>query len=250
MGTYARYVYVKGQVSSSITADSLLILFRQTFAHQPNRFFVRSLIITEHRTQLFHSDRSGAQYTELFNIHEHPHTFVRLVLGLCAVDEQFLGLDDSLHWTTGRGGKRSRGTLKTVDADDQAVEHDLILTEAPFHRSSILGRGTVCWPVIERASGRRLLVKDYWLSEGRIPEFELLKEVKGLKGVGQMVAYEEGGGQTNDFRGNTESFVSKKFYNRKAIRIIPEVYGKSIDKFTSAEEFLGALRDAIAGESI
>ncbi|RXW17055.1 hypothetical protein EST38_g8802 [Candolleomyces aberdarensis] len=219
---------------------------RQTFAHQPNRFFVRSLIITEHRAQLFHFDRSGAQYTELFDIHEHPHTFVRLVLGLCAVDEQLLGLDDSLHWTTGRGGKRTSGTLKTVDGDNQATEHDLILSEPPLHRSSIQGRGTVCWPVMERVSGRRLLVKDYWMSEGRIPEFELLKEVKCLKGVSQMVAYEEGRGQTKFFRGDIGSINSKKFHNRKAIRIILEVYGKSIDKFSSAEEFLGAFRDAIA----
>jgi hypothetical protein len=62
--------------------------------------------------------------------------------------------------------------------------------EEIFFRSSIRGRGTVCWPV-----------KDYWMSEGRVPEFEFLEKAKGFPGVCQIVSYEEGRGETKDFRG-------------------------------------------------
>lgn len=160
------------------------------------------------------------------------------------------GFDDSLHWTTGRGGARTGGTLKTVDGDNNVVQYELVLREPPFNRSSIQGRGTVSWHVIDCKSKRRLLVKDYWMSEGRIPELELLNEVKGLQGVSQMVSFEEMRGQTKDFRGDTEAFDPKKFRNRIAVRIVLETYGRSIDELTSAEEFLGATRDAIAGEYI
>ncbi|KAJ2926789.1 hypothetical protein H1R20_g10293, partial [Candolleomyces eurysporus] len=200
---------------------------RQIFAQQPNRFFVRGLVVSHQRARLFHFDRSGAQYTALFNIHEYPRTITLACTGLPAM-----------------GGVRARGILRTVGTDKQIVEHDL-LGDPISSRGSVCGRGTVCWPVKDRASGKKLLVKDYWMSEGRQLEVDLLKEIKGLPGVCQMVSYEEGRGETKDYRGNVESFPPEKFHNRIAIRIILELHGKTIDRFKSAKELLGALRDAI-----
>jgi hypothetical protein len=46
----------------------------------------------------------------------------------------------------------------------------------------------------EHAAGgcKLLLVKESWRSKNRIAEVEFLKAAKGLRGVGQMIAYEEG----------------------------------------------------------
>lgn len=246
MGGYGRYGPIPND--ARLLVRYLYLLHRQMFAQQPSRISTRGLVVSDEQARLFHFDRSGAQYTEPFNIHKKPETIVRLVLGLCSADEQVLGLDTSVRWTSGVGGTRVRGTLRTVDADKQIVEHDL-LGSPISSRSSICGRGTVCWPVKDRASGKSLLVKDYWMSEGRQLEVDLLKEIKGLPGVCQMMSYEEGRGETKDYRGDVESFPQDKFHNRIAVCIVLEVHGKTIDQFKSAKELLGALRDAIQGES-
>jgi hypothetical protein len=106
----------------------------------------------------------------------------------------------------------------------------------------------VCWPVKDK-DGNRLVVKDYWMSEGREPEYELLKKVKDVPGICEIVAYEVGRGETSDFRGALSDIKKAgDFYNCIAIRITLKAYGTSIDNFTSPEEMLAALRDAIAGE--
>jgi hypothetical protein len=107
----------------------------------------------------------------------------------------------------------------------------------------------VCWPV-EDENGERFLIKDHWMSEGRTPEYELLEQAKlaGVQGVCSIIAFELGRGQTKDFRGPIEDFGEGYFHNRVAIRITMKAYGASIDKFTSPEEMLAALRDAITGE--
>ena len=112
-------------------------------------------------------------------------------------------------------------------------------------------RGTTCWTA-KNDRGETLIVKDYWVlesSDGNQPsEFDLLEEVKGLHGICQMISYEDNRAQTRDFRGDTSTFTQASFHNRRHIRIVMKAYGLSIENFTSIEQLLGALRDAIAGE--
>jgi hypothetical protein len=120
--------------------------------------------------------------------------------------------------------------------------------EKPIIRSSILGRGTTCWAA-KNERGERFVVKDYWVAEGQTSsECKLLEDVKGLKGVCQMVSYEDNRGQTVDFRGDVSTFEGSVFRNRTSVRIVMKAYGRSLENFTSMEQVLGALRDAIAGE--
>ncbi|RXW17461.1 hypothetical protein EST38_g8402 [Candolleomyces aberdarensis] len=219
---------------------------KHIFTQQPNRRFFRSLLITEKKVQLFHFDRSGAQYSPPLNIHDHPEAFIRLVLGLTATDERILGLDDSIQWSTAPNGTRTAGSLKTIDCDSAVVTYDLVMGEGPIIRSGLLGRGTTCW-VVRNERGEKFIVKDYWVSDDRISsESELLEEVKGLKGVCQMVSYEDNRAQTLDFRGNTSTFEEGVFQNRTSVRIVMKAHGRSLENFTSMEQVLGALRDAIA----
>jgi hypothetical protein len=69
---------------------------RRIFIHQPNRRFVRDLVLSGHQLRLFHFDRSGAQYTPPLSIHDDPHTFVPLIHGLGSPNEADIGLDTSI----------------------------------------------------------------------------------------------------------------------------------------------------------
>ncbi|KAJ2922764.1 hypothetical protein H1R20_g14320, partial [Candolleomyces eurysporus] len=218
---------------------------KHTFIQQPNRNFVRSIAVMGRKVRLFHFDRSGTQYSPPFDIHEDPHAFIRLILGLSSIDERTLGLDDTIQWTIGPDGQKVAGTLKTVRPDSTVVFYDLVMDRGPFTRTSLCGRGTTCW-VVRTADGEELIVKDYWVAEDQPSEVGLLDEVKGLSGVCQMVSYEDNRVRVKDFRAETIALGDDVTSNRTKIRIVMKAYGPSIESFTSVAQFLSALRDAIA----
>lgn len=209
------------------------------------------MVVTELQAQIFHFDRSGVQYSRLFNIHRKPEIFIRLILGLFTSQERLLGLDDSVQWTTSPDGTKASGFVRTVGPNTVATTYELVTGESPLVRGNLLGRGTTCWTV-KNDRGERLIIKDYWVAdspdESRPSEFDLLEEAKGLHGVCEMVSYEDNRAQTRDFRGDTSTFTQSSFQNRRNIRIVMKAYGPSIENFTSIEQLLGGLRDAIAGE--
>ncbi|RXW14934.1 hypothetical protein EST38_g10926 [Candolleomyces aberdarensis] len=218
---------------------------KHIFIQQPNRNFVRSIAVTGRKVRLFHFDRSGAQYSPPFDIHDDPHTFIRLILGLSSMDERTLGFDDTIQWTIGPDGQKVAGTLRTVGPDNTVVMYDLVMDRGPFTRTSLCGRGTTCW-VVRKADGEELIVKDYWVAEDQPSEVVLLDEAKGLPGVCQMVSYEDNRAQTKDFMGEPIALKDNTLKNRTKIRIIMKAYGPSIKKFSSVTQVLSALRDAIA----
>lgn len=65
--------------------------------------------------QLFHFDRSGTQHTPFLDFRIDLHTLIRLILGLSTTKEFILGLDDTVQWTTGSDGRKTGGTLTTID---------------------------------------------------------------------------------------------------------------------------------------
>ncbi|KAJ2916708.1 hypothetical protein MD484_g3714, partial [Candolleomyces efflorescens] len=222
---------------------------KHIFALQPNRMFVRTLVLTENQACLFHFDRSGAQYSPVFNIHDEPATFIRLILGLCSSDERTLGFDDTIQWEVEAHGSKRGRTLRTVAGDGTITTYQLATSAAPFTRENVRGRGTTCWSAKD-SEGNSLIVKDYWILDGQETEAKLLEEAKGLRGICQMVSYEENRFQTKDLRGNVQELESGSFRNRKLTRIVMKAYGPSIEKFTSVAQLLAALRDAIAAHKL
>ena len=94
-------------------------------------------------------------------------------------------------------------------------------------------------------------MKEAWRSRDRTPEWEFLKEAKGLAGVGQLVAYEETDFTTAKHRGiDVSSFVdapNPTFHDRIFSRTTLQAYGDPIDNFETRLQLLYAFRDAIAG---
>ncbi|KAJ3502214.1 hypothetical protein NMY22_g18664 [Coprinellus aureogranulatus] len=130
------------------------------FALQPNRIYVRSLVLTQTHARLIHIDRAGTQVTPLLDIHHDPATFIRLIIGLASVDEQILGLDDSIQWT---------------------ITYPII-EYIPVPRETVRGRGTACWRVRDPDTDEELVVKDSWRPDNRPPEHEFLELVKSVPG--------------------------------------------------------------------
>ncbi|KAJ2919822.1 hypothetical protein MD484_g596, partial [Candolleomyces efflorescens] len=224
------------------------IYSRQMFIQQPNRRYVRSLVVSQKRAGLIHFDRSGAQYTALVNINENPKDFIRLILGVSSLDERLLGFDTTIQWTTGPDGRKETGTLTTEDADGNEVKYNLVTPHPIFTRRSIRGRGTVCWGVRDN-EGNEFLVKDSWRSEARQSEAIFLKKAQGLKGVVQMVSCEEDRESTESFRClmTNAASAAQNFQNRFSMRVVLQCYGPPIIHFTSRKHAISALRDAIAG---
>ncbi|KAJ2911553.1 hypothetical protein MD484_g8860, partial [Candolleomyces efflorescens] len=223
------------------------IYARQLFIHQPNRRFARLLRVAGDHLRLFHFDRSGIQYTPPLNIHEDPHTFIRLVVGLSSTNEADIGLDTSIQWTIENGFK-VKGTLMTLGADGTKTVYSLRQLDPEFSRPYLVCRGTTCWAVGDPATRQKFLVKDSWRLEEAASEGALLEEAVGVPGVVQMVSYEADRGQTRALRGFENGVPAKlDFENRIETRVVMKQYGKQIYKFSCAKRLICALRDAIAG---
>ncbi|RXW20938.1 hypothetical protein EST38_g4921 [Candolleomyces aberdarensis] len=221
---------------------------RQIFIQQPNRRFVRALIITEQNFRLFHFDRSGVQFSHPIDIHgkDGAHTFVRLVLGLGSLDEVDVGLDTSLKWEI-ENGRKVGGTLTTRGEDNSEVKYTLADVEPTVPCYTVRGRGVICWTVIDPLSGQTLFVRDSWRAQDRLSEDFYLEKARVIAGVAQMLLFEYNRGETKNFRGFDTQSPHSSFRGRISGRIVLNSHGKSIKHFKSPKELLCALRDAIEG---
>ncbi|TEB25613.1 hypothetical protein FA13DRAFT_1777332 [Coprinellus micaceus] len=239
--------YITLKTDSELANDVDILREMATYARyvlyeQPNRFYVRSLVLTAQHARLVHFDRAGAQITPPIDIHEDPRTFVRIVMGISSMNERLLGIDNSIQWTIINGRKES-GTLTTTGPSGEPKTYP-ILEIVPTPRDAVRGRATTCWRVQDPDTYEEYVVKDAWRSENQAPEHELLELVRGLRGVVHMVSCETGRGETKDFRCPT---TFGQYHNRIATRTTMKSYGKSVISFTSVLQLLYALRDGIAG---
>lgn len=180
-----------------------------------------------------------------------------MIVGICSMDEESIGFDTSIKWTINPStGMKTSGTLETKamitqeDGKKKKVEktYQLVDLHPVAHQLNIRGRATTCWRVLDPVTKQEYLVKDSWSSEGRIPEYELLEKAKGLPGICVYESYEADRFQISQFRCET-TIASGMVFNRRASRIVLQMYGKQVDDFQSILELLEVLRDAIGGKS-
>ncbi|KAF8971794.1 hypothetical protein BDZ97DRAFT_1785176, partial [Flammula alnicola] len=239
-------IEIKTERNFSFDANlvQIAVYARQIFIQQKNRLLVYSLIVTEKHVRLYIFDRSGVSHSTKIDIHQNASDFVRIVLGVASSDDGVIGLDTRIY------RRQESLFLDTVDAEMKPVT--LSLEEKPiFSRRAIRGRGTCCWKAKDN-EGKVVIVKDAWRSRDRTPEWKLLLKVKGLAGVGQMIAYDDDEKlHVSTLRGIDITKIPKEpqssFHDRTFYRLILEYYGKSIVGFETREDVLFAIRDAIAG---
>ncbi|TEB19359.1 hypothetical protein FA13DRAFT_1802338 [Coprinellus micaceus] len=242
-----------GQLDEPIHIHQMVVYARQVYAHQPNRKFVRGLLLSDKRARLVHYDHSGVQVSPPININERPPLFVRIVVGLCNGDESFMGFDDSIQWEHDICNRKISGTLTAkFDKDSEPKRYHLRSIRPIANVVDIRGRATTCWAVRDNETGEDLIVKDSWDSDDRPPEYLRLTKVKGAQGVCEIVWHSSDKHprfETRLFRCAKGTRAGVHYYNRVASRIIMKAYGKQIHHFRSILELLHALRDAIAGHS-
>ncbi|KAF9540129.1 hypothetical protein CPC08DRAFT_651015 [Agrocybe pediades] len=217
---------------------------RQCFIQQHNRRSVYVLLLSQTWARLYVFDRSGACHSEDIDINDKADVFIQIVLGVCNPDCATVGCDTSIYWS--KDGVRH---IKTSDEKGEAVTYPIENDsgKALVHRETIRGRGTCCWEV---KGG--LIVKDQWSSVGRTPEVDFLEASKGLPFVGQMVAYSKGTSTAklrgfNDYDHDVSPKDKKHFRDRDFWRVTFKNGGKPLSKFSSPEEVLYTMRDAIEG---
>lgn len=198
--------------------------------------------------RLIHYDRGGASVTPWFNYHEDPSTFIRLVLGLSSPRESILGLDTSIRWKIDPCTQRkTSGTISTRGAAGERVKYRMQSLTPEFAYHGIRGRGTTCWRVTHPKGGKDVIVKDAWRTGTRVSESVYLTAAKGIKGVSDMISFEDNLATTDTFR--PDSYCgSSKYENRIKLRVVMEAHGPSILEFKSRYQLVSALRDAIKGE--
>ncbi|KAF4612128.1 hypothetical protein D9613_004384 [Agrocybe pediades] len=217
---------------------------RQCFIQQHNRQSVYALLISQKRARLYIFDRSGACHSEDINIHKNAKVFVRIILGICSPDFAAVGFDTSIYWSD--DGTRH---IQTLDENKNTVIYQIKDPNGKplFHAGTIEGRGTCCWAV---EGG--LVVKDQWTSVGQTPEVDFLEASKGLAFVGQMVAHVTGTSTAklrgfNDYDHDVAPEDKKHFCDRYFHRVTLKDGGKPLLQFSSPEEVLHAMRNAIRG---
>lgn len=191
---------------------------------------------------MLHYDRSGYYITPFIDIHQNPRLFVRLICGLTCPNETILGFDTSVLWRNNASGLRIGGTL-TVDEGGRRVAYELDPSDTPYVRPSITGRGTTCWVASHPTTKQRVLIKDAWRESEKTPESDFLTAASGVDGVVQMIASQDSLADTQSYR--PPQLHEDGFTRRIKSRVVMELCGLSIDKFTSRAQAIGALRDAI-----
>ncbi|KAJ3501283.1 hypothetical protein NLJ89_g9409 [Agrocybe chaxingu] len=204
---------------------------RQCFMQQGNRRYVCSLVMTEKRAFLLQSDRNGVLRSQFIDIHENPKDFVYLILLVSSPNCTTLGFDASICW------KVDERYIRTLD--------EIIGAKPFFQRRAIRGGGMFCW--LGGDPRGQMRIKDPWQAQGREPEHTLLTKVKGLPGIGQMVAFEPENVTIAGLRGMEGQEWPTGMADRLFHRIVRMAYGKQINKFTDRKQFLYAFRDAVAG---
>ncbi|KAF6765540.1 hypothetical protein DFP72DRAFT_1108369 [Ephemerocybe angulata] len=225
------------------------IFAKEIFQCQPNRLFVRVIVITERRVRLIQYDRAGALYTPLIDYHENSNMLIRFVVGLASRFEDQLGLDTSIQWGS-HGGRKTPGTITIADPFTRLPKVYTMRSVRPFiNRPDLCERGTRMWNVRDKA-GRALVLKDAWSSgepERGKPEYIYLAKAKGVDGVQQLVAYEDRTGRPN---GEIRSFrpvsAGRPFTNKSFQRIVTPLYGAPIKQIGDEKKLLKAFHDVIA----
>ncbi|TEB22081.1 hypothetical protein FA13DRAFT_1573505, partial [Coprinellus micaceus] len=213
--------------------------------------FARSLMISENHVRLAHYDRSGPYITPLCNIHSKPTLLVRLILGLTCPNEDVLGLDTSIQWAIDEEtGRKVSGTIRVDEHSDEnqtltTVTYNLDMGKPPLIRPTIRGRGTVCWHAIHPSTNEGVLIKDAWRSGERTSEVEHLRSAAGIRGVVELLAYQDFCAETRTFR--PQPFTAKDFGNKIKMRAVLKRYGASIWHFKTRLDLLHAVRDALIG---
>ncbi|TFY73314.1 hypothetical protein EWM64_g10698, partial [Hericium alpestre] len=74
----------------------LLRYVRQALREQPDRRFMHGMVFSMYNLTVWHVDRSGALASEVFNVHEEPLKFIKVIVGFLMLKPEDLGWDPTM----------------------------------------------------------------------------------------------------------------------------------------------------------
>ncbi|TWU70822.1 hypothetical protein ED733_000231 [Metarhizium rileyi] len=218
-------VLVVGELKQSNQKDKSLWLqvgsaVRNVFASQPTRFFVHAFTLTGTEIETWIFDRSGPYSGAIFDIHEKPEKFIRVLCAYLMMSDKELGLDT---FTEAKSNK----LFITIPVNTHGKkQRQLELDPNPIaYQRAIVCRGTSCF-LAKATSAAEFdsVVKYSWTSSMRLPEADLLTKAneRGVKGL------------------------AKTPYDNRILRVLAiSPPGRPISQFESVAELLEGLRDAL-----
>ena len=149
---------------------------------------------------------------------------------------------------------KSSGTLTVREYDEKTQTHeptvyDIDMEEPPFVRPSLCGRGTTIWNAQHSVTGEKVMIKESWRTGTRIAESEYLRKAKecGIKGVAEMLAFQDNCAQTKWYRPRGFDALDSMFHNRVKIKIVLKKHGTSVWYFKTRLQLIRALLSVIVG---
>uniref|UniRef100_D8Q2U8 Protein kinase domain-containing protein n=1 Tax=Schizophyllum commune (strain H4-8 / FGSC 9210) TaxID=578458 RepID=D8Q2U8_SCHCM len=212
-------------------------------ATQEDRHFHVGVAIAGDDIQVAYFDRAGRVTSGALDIHRYPVFVLRLVMGLTVIDESFGGKDTSI---VTRGGH----PYVTVGGAEYRIEETL------SRFGDVCGRGTICWRCRRPGSDEDYVIKHSWAgTQEHSTEGQFLRDAERVAGVVDLV-HEEVVVRSNGLPHNTvwlRDFL--KGSERLAVigncprlelrRLVLRTCGRPLADFSSKEELISALRDAV-----
>ncbi|KAF7291846.1 hypothetical protein HMN09_01244800 [Mycena chlorophos] len=240
--------------------EQLAAYAREVFVQQPNRRYVHASLLTPTEIRVLRFDRAGCYHTLSIDYHLEPELFVKLVLVVNSFDERLAGFDTTVYFENGQR-KLRMVVAEIYDAESEtwipnSGEEPLVFVmdeqdSAPlFYRHSIRSRGTVCWLAkCEKWPGISCVVKDYWRATERVTESEFLRTLSAVKGVGQMLAYQNDRETVCELR-KVDAMPVATDADRSFMRVVVRDYPYTLDQALSPRELLEAVVDIVDGHSV
>ena len=209
------------------------------FTVQPNRRFMPALYICNGTFRFCVYDRSGGVQSIDYDLRVHHIIFIRLMVGLGFAEDPIIGYDPSMTMDYSNVVYK----MRLNDKEYKAIK--LIIAS-----QSLRGRATHVWTVAD-PTGKVCIMKDCWIAAKRNRnEVELLKELKGLNGVPQIIH-----GELVRLSGEIDSTAWLREGDpmndlRYHLRIAMTPVGVALCKFESQKELVGVFMDIIQSKSL
>ncbi|KAI4522699.1 hypothetical protein K525DRAFT_283478 [Schizophyllum commune Loenen D] len=245
--THWRHVLCDVQIESTAKGISLAVQKLTTgaahvFATQEHRLFHLGLALAGDVCQLAYFDRAGRVLSPKFNVHKHPVLFARAIMGLTVLDRGLLGFDPSIIM---RDGRRFL----------EVSLHEYEIVETIHIKTAMLGRGTVCWRCRCPDDDEDFVIKSVWVDEKEgSEEGALLMDVQQVAELrleaDELVLRPDGKPYTTtrvreSRPGEKPSIVPHCVPRLVLRRMVFQPYARPLRDFSSKEELLGLMLDAL-----
>ncbi|KAL1729894.1 hypothetical protein EV714DRAFT_212055 [Schizophyllum commune] len=219
----------------------LSISAAHVLSSQDDRLFYLGLALAGDKYQLAYYDCAGRVLSGLFDVHECPVYFARMLMGLSMADSSRIGKDPAL---VSRGKQR----FLTMARGEYEVVETLAIDKRIF------GHGTVYWRC-RREDGDDVIVKSTWAKAGPPPtEGDRFRNAY-VDGVPDLIC-EEPVFRAHDqpwstmwirdtLEGQERMSVIGRIRQLELRRLVFDMAGRPLKEFESKVELIQALRDTI-----